>query len=119
MSMMSPASVPELTSPCEQVICDECKCMNCFNCNGCFKYHQKRQRNNISVRKSREKKKKQMDCIRKQIELLEQEKQDLKAKISDQKLRYKTLRDLYTEAISLIDGGIDEEMLINDLISDT
>ena len=51
-----------------------------------------------------------MDCLAKEIELLEQESQQLKAKILDQKTRYRTLRDLYRKAISTLNGQGDENL---------
>lgn len=66
------------------------------------KYHLKRLRNNLAVRKSREKRRRQVELVKDQIIRLEKEQQHLRKEIAHRKSQYEVLRDLYSDALSMI-----------------
>lgn len=60
-------------------------------------YKRKRQLNNIAVKKSRDKKKKEMETIKVQIEMLKKVKNKLRYNLIRQKAKYEELLELYEE----------------------
>lgn len=64
-------------------------------------YKEKRRKNNLSVRKSREKKKCQIENIKDEIKQLTEQRELLLARLNELKSNYDLLKDLYDEASKL------------------
>ena len=72
------------------------------------KYLERRRRNNIAVRKSRERQKEKMNSLTRQIDSLEQERRQLKRQISSSKAQFDALLEVYNEACARIAPQFDE-----------
>lgn len=85
----------------EMTPCNE-KQLNCINSDAMDKkYLEKRRRNNLAVRKSREKLRIRMSTIKCQIRKLQVEQKQLTSRLKQNKIHFDILNDLYLEACSV------------------